>query len=151
NAMKTKRITTKALIKAAASAAIATLLAFSQTSVKAVPVTGVFIDDPRCDNPGSQTLVDEIGNGAFFPINESIQVQSGPTTIAICVPNDGIANDWIVQMTKARNQAWQELFFVANLGATVGNADGNMIDVVNAPGVTTDAFRIDAQGIDNHQ
>ena len=109
----------------------------------AVPVTAVYNEDPRCDPIISQTLSHELGEQQFFPINESFNPLVTPATFTVCVPDDNIANDWIVQITNTSGQAWQNLFFVADLGLTIGNADGNMIDPVLAPGVTTDAFRID--------
>lgn len=109
----------------------------------AVPVVAVYNEDPRCDPIISQTLSHELGEQQFFPINESFIPLVTPATFTVCVPDDLIQNDWIVQITNTSGQAWQNLFFVADLGLTIGNADGNMIDVINAPGVTTDAFRID--------
>jgi hypothetical protein len=119
----------------------------------AVPITGVYNEDPRCDIVPSQTLTHELGEQQFFPVNESIAVQVSHATFTVCVPDDGIANDWIIQMTNTSGVAWQNLFFVADLGLTIGNADGNMIDVVGAPGVVTDAFRIDGTvtpGVNNN-
>jgi hypothetical protein len=108
-----------------------------------VPVVANYLEDPRCDVLPSQALTHELGDLALFPLNESIFVQAVPTQVHICAPNDLIANDWQVDIVNTSGIAWQNLFFVGNLGMTIGNADGNMIDVVNAPGVVTDAFRID--------
>src|SRR5215212_4862313 len=128
------------LLAAAAASALALVAGRTAT---AVPITGVYLEDPRCDTIPQQTLLDELGNAAIFPINEGIVFQSQPVTFTVCVPDDLIQNDWVVTMTNVSGQAWRDLFFVADLGLRVGNADGNMIDVVNAPGVVTDAFRID--------
>ena len=135
--MKRTTKTLSVLSLAAASSLMAAQFSY------AVPITGVYIDDARCDPIVNQTLTHELGEKQFFPINESFTTVVSPATFTVCVPDDGIANDWIVQITNTSNQAWQNLFFVADLGLTIGNADGNMIDPVLAPGVTVDAFRID--------
>lgn len=137
-----KRTNSKSSVLSIATAAAAATLFTAQLSY-AVPVTGVYLEDPRCDVIPQQTLSHELGDGGFFPINESIQVSASPATFTVCVPNDGIQNDWIVMMTNTSGIAWRNLFFVADLGLTVGNADGSVFDAVNAPGVVTDAFRID--------
>lgn len=130
---------TKNLLTLAAAAA---LLLAAKVGY-AVPITGVYAEDPRCDTIPNQTLTHELGEQQFFPLNESFSVQVSPATFTVCVPDDGIANDWIVAMTNTSGVAWKNLFFVADLGLTIGNADGNMIDVIGAPGVVADAFRID--------
>lgn len=128
----------KRVLAAAALAAIA-----MTQRAGAVPVNGLYLEDPRCDNVPQQSLIDELGAASSFPINESIVVQTSPASFTVCAPNDGIQNDWIVQMTNVSGVAWKNLFFVANVGMSVGNADGSVVDVINAPGVATDAFRID--------
>lgn len=136
-----KRTTKNVSILSLATAAAGSLLAAHISY--AVPVTAAYAEDQRCDPIVSQTLTHELGEQQFFPLNESFQVSVSPAPSTVCVTNDGIANDWIVQITNTSGQAWQNLFFVADLGLKIGNADGSMIDVVNAPGVTADAFRID--------
>jgi hypothetical protein len=116
----------------------------------AVPVTGQYLEDPRCDPIPSQILTHEIGDILTFPLNEAIVYTVQPATFTVCVPDDGLPNDWTVTMTNASGQDWQDLFFVGDLGMRIGNSDGNFIDVVNAPGVITDAFRIDSAGINNN-
>jgi hypothetical protein len=135
--------TTKSLLTLAATTA---LLAAAKVSY-AVPVTAVYIEDQRCDTIPNQTLTHELGEQQFFPINESFAPVVSPATFTVCVQDDGIANDWIVQITNTSGIAWKDMFFVADLGLRVGNADGNMIDAVGQPGVVTDAFRIDSLGI----
>jgi hypothetical protein len=126
------------------TAALAAAASFAATrDAQAVPVTGVYTEDPRCDAIPSQTLTHELGEIQFFPLNEALIINVSPAPFTVCVPDDGIQNDWIVDIQNVSGQAWTNLFFVGDLGLTVGNADGNMIDVVNAPGVVTDAFRID--------
>jgi len=138
--------TTKSLLTLAATTA---LLAAAKIT-HAVPVTGVYLEDARCDNIPNQTLTHELGNAAIFPINEGIVYQVAPATFTVCVPDDGFANDWIVTMTNVSGVDWQDVFFVGDLGMRIGNSDGNMIDVVGAPGVVTDAFRIDSLGLNNN-
>jgi hypothetical protein len=136
-----------------ATAAASAVTAVATQVATAVPVTGQYLEDPRCDTIPSQVLTHELGDAATFPPNEAILIQVSPATFTVCVPDDNIQNDWIVQITNVSGQAWRDLFFVGDLGMRVGNADGNMIDVVNAPGVVTDAFRIDGTvtaGINNN-
>lgn len=109
----------------------------------AVPINGVYLDDARCDAIPNQALKHEIGDAAVFPINEGIIYTVSPAAFTVCVPNDGAPNDWIVNMTNVSGVAWRDLFFVTDLGVTVGNADGSVFDVAGAPGAITDAFRID--------
>lgn len=139
-------------VLAAAALAAISMLTASRTS-QGVPVNGLYTEDPRCDAIPTQTLTHELGRVPFFPLNEAIDVNVVPAQTTVCVPDDGIANDWIVQMTNISGVAWKNLFFVANQGMTIGNADGSMIDLIGAPGVTTDAFRIDGTvtaGINNN-
>ena len=139
------------LISSAAACGLA--LCAVANRADAVPINGLYIEDSRCDPIPTQSLTHELGNAAIFPPNEAILVQVTPANFTVCVPDDLIANDWVVSITNVSGIAWQDLFFVADLGLTVGNADGNMVDVVLAPGVTTDAFRIDGtvtNGINNN-
>jgi hypothetical protein len=104
----------------------------------------LYVDDPRCDVIAQQTLPDELGDAAIFPANESfVYIIQATPQVTVCVPDDGIANDWDVVMGNASTTAWQNLFFVGDLGTKVGNADGGMVDLTGAPGVITDSFRID--------
>ena len=135
--------TTKNLITLAATTALLTAAKLTH----AVPILGVYNEDPRCDAIPSQTLTHELGEVQFFPLNEAITVNISAAPFTVCVPDDGIANDWIIDMQNVSGIAWTDLFFVADLGLTIGNADGNVIDPVNAPGVAVDAFRIDSLGI----
>lgn len=138
-----------ALLTAAATTVLA--LTAANTS-RAVPVTGVYIEDPRCDVIPQQTLSHELGEGGFFPINESFKVNAvTPATFTVCVPDDGQANDWIVDITNTSGIAWTNLFFVADDQMFIGNADGTMLDPFGPPGIApTDAFRIDSVGLNNN-
>jgi hypothetical protein len=108
----------------------------------AVPVLGTYLEDQRCDPIPNQTLTHELGQVTFFPIDEALEIIATPVQQYVCVADDGIQNDWGIRITNISGQAWQNLFFVADLGLTVGNADGTVFD--GPPGVVpTDAFRID--------
>jgi hypothetical protein len=123
---------------------LAALSIFAPRTAGAVPVNGFYAEDGRCDAVPSQTLTHEIGDNSVFPIDESllIFVSQTPPTYA-CVGDDGAPNDFVVQITNLSNYQYSDLFLVMDTGITFGNADGNVIDVVNAPGVTADAMRID--------
>jgi hypothetical protein len=132
--------------RAAASVGLilAVALVGSARTASAVPVLGRYHEDPRCDVIANQQLTHELGVAAVFPINEAFLVNliNSPGT-AVCVPDDGLPNDWHVLITNVSGQSWTNLFFVADLGVKVGNADGSMEDLPGAPGILTDAFRID--------
>jgi hypothetical protein len=110
---------------------------------RAVPMPGNYVDDQRCDPVANTGLTHELGNVTVFPANEAFIVSVAPTNQTICVPNDGIANDWIVRIVNVSGIAWQDLFFVSDGGTTVGNADGVMFNPAIATAPPTDAFRID--------
>jgi hypothetical protein len=112
-------------------------------TASAVPISGLYIEDARCDTLPNMNLSHELGDASTFPANEAILVFVSPTNTTICVPNDGIANDWNVQITNVSGQAWQDLYFVANANNGVGNADGSVLDLSNAAIPPSDAFRID--------
>jgi hypothetical protein len=88
----------------------------------------------------------EIGDAALFPISDGILYHDHRANTPVGVADDGIANDWLVHMTNITGVAFRDLFFVADAGATIGNADGTIADTIGAPGVLSDAFRIDALG-----
>jgi hypothetical protein len=132
-----------------ALAAAATMFGAINTA-NAVPINGQYLEDPRCDTLPNQALRDELGQLAIFPLNESIEVNTQATTVTVCVANDGLANDWNVQIRNLSGQAWQDLFFVVDAGATLGNADGTIRDVAGAPTIFTDAMRIDSVGANNN-
>jgi MYXO-CTERM domain-containing protein len=141
----------KAVLFTAATCAIA--LPATQQTARAVPVNGQFIEDPRCDVVPSQFLTHELGQFGFFPINESFEWQFQPSNFTVCVPNDGLANDWNVQIRNTSGIPWMNLFFVVDVGSVYGNADGRLHDVNLAPGVFTDAMRIDGTvtaGVNNN-
>lgn len=48
-----------------------------------------------------------------------------------------------MQIINVSGQAWQDLFFVADLRLSIGNADGSAHDTAPLPGAIIDAFRID--------
>jgi len=132
-----------------AAATLTASIAFAASGAGAAPVNGHYVDDRRGDSFQSQTLTAELGDDAIFaPINAiDYHDHRLNTGIVIGVPDDGIANDWTVHMTNMSGQAWTNLFFVADKGAAIGNADGRVEDVIGAAGIFTDAFHIDVDGI----
>jgi PEP-CTERM motif len=113
--------------------------------VWAVPVQGGYTDTAACDTNGAQTLTDELGDSAVFPVDESLDITvtqaTFPSVNFACVADDGIANEWLVTITNVSNIAYTDLFYVADKGVTVGNADGVVEDLTLLG--TADAFRID--------
>lgn len=114
------------------------------TPAQAVPVTGRYQDvAAACDLVPNQILTHELGDATTFPLNEAVVVNVAPVNFTVCVPNDGLANDWVVQIRNVSGQAWRDLFFVVDNGASVGNYDGELDDLALAPNVFSQAFKID--------
>lgn len=126
------------------------LASFSQTA-SAILVQGQYVDDPlRCDNPANTTLTHELGEAAVFPIDEQLTIFVSSTQNTTCVGDDGAPNDWTVQIINVGSITWQDLYLVADITHSVGNADG-MAEDITLPGFA-DAFRIDGTvtaGINN--
>jgi hypothetical protein len=136
-----KRQSLKNVLIAAAAVAIS-----GATIAGANPVAGQFVNDSRGDAIADLMLVREIGDAQLFPIGDAIFYHDHRAISPVGVADDGIANDWTVHMTNVSGQAFTNLFFVADVGATIGNADGTIEDTIGAPGVRSDAFRIDSLG-----
>ena len=117
---------------------------FTAEPASAVPITGAYVDDIRADVVPNQAVTHELGDIVIFPLNEAIQYGVTATTTYVAVPDDLNLNDWKVTMINNSGVAWQDLFFVVDVGGVVGNADGTLEDSVGASGVFTDAFRIDS-------
>ncbi|CAN5587715.1 hypothetical protein BH09PLA1_BH09PLA1_21340 [soil metagenome] len=128
-------------------AGIAATLAIAGSTAGANPVAGKFVNDARGDTLADLMLTREIGDVLLFPAADAIAYHDHRASFPVGVADDGIANDWTVHMTNVSGQAWRDLFFVADAGATIGNADGLIEDTLAAPGQRTDAFRIDALGV----
>lgn len=128
-------------------AAVAGASASFVPSAEARPTSGQYVEDARGDAVPSQALTNELGDANLFPAFEALVYHDHRAYTYTGVPDDGLFNDWTVHLTNVSGQAWKDLFFVADLGVTIGNADGRVEDVLGAPGVLTDAFRIDSVGI----
>jgi hypothetical protein len=129
--------------RALALATLPVLLLGGAQTASALAVNGLYIDDPRCDSHPTQNLPHEIGETLAFPIDERISVVVSPALSYACVGDDGAPNDFVVMMTNLSSYAYVDLFFVADAGISIGNADGMVVDLIGAPGITADAFRID--------
>jgi hypothetical protein len=127
-------------------AAIAGASSFATPSAEARPASGQYVEDARGDAIASRPLSNELGDATLFPTFEAIAYHDHRSNFYPGVADYGIFNDWTVHLTNVSGQAWKDLFFVADLGATIGNADGRVEDLGGAPGVLTDAFRIDSAG-----
>ena len=121
-------------------------VAMTSAVANANPVAGQFTNDSRGDAIADLMLNREIGDSALFPIPDGILYHDHRAIQTVGVADDGIANDWLVHITNITGQSFGNLFFVADVGATIGNADGTIADTIGAPGVPTDAFHIDALG-----
>ena len=127
------------------------LAAMPAAPLLAVPIQGRFLDDPtHCDIVPDTQLTHELGDAPVFPVDEQLLFSITKTVVTVCVPDDGIANDWDIRITNIGSIAWTDVFFVADEGInfSLGNWDGYVEDLT-APGLTW-AFRIDAVGTNNN-
>lgn len=124
--------------------ALAALFLAGPRTAIAVPVNGSYVEDPlRCDVQANQNIGHEIGETTAFPIDERIAVYVSAVNTYRCVGDDNAPNDFSVRITNLSPYAYTDLFFVADSGILIGNADGTVEDVLGAPGIFADAFRID--------
>jgi len=97
--------------------------AMNAINANANPVAGQFVNDSRGDAFADIMLNVEIGDANLFPIGDAILYHDHRANTPVGVADDGIANDWTVHMTNVTGVAFRDLFFVADVGATIGNAD----------------------------
>jgi len=114
-------------------------------SAYANPISEFFLDDMRCDGLFDHPVSEELGvNPAFpgdFPVAEEITSSLEPGVV-ICVAGDGDpTNDYNVTITNVSPFDYIDVFFVGDIGVTIGNADGAMC------GGMCDAFLIDPFGV----
>ncbi len=114
----------------------------------AFPVQGVYQDLVGvCDDHGTQEIVEELGTSPFFPLDELISASSTPTSIPACPPSDSpsIPNSVLI-ITNLSGRSWTDLFYVADPETMISNPDG-LATSFAAPGIATQAFRIDTLGV----
>ena len=128
---------------------VATVLASLSSSTFANPIVGHFIDDSRGQALPDQMLTNELGDATMFTISDALVYHDHRDSGPMAVPDDGIGNDWTVHIENVSGRWWRSLFFVADLGATIGNADGTVEDMAGAIGVMTDAFQIHTGGVNS--
>lgn len=128
-----------------------TLFSFS-ASVWAVPMPGTFQPGTLCDGPNltSFELTHELGDGPAanpFPIDERIAVTVTPSQdprLFECVADDGVSNDFIVNIQNTSTWIWEDLYLVTDeFGGILGQYDGSMTNPAFPTDPDTPAFRID--------
>jgi len=118
------------------------LVAVSGGPAHAVPGNNPFVEDARCDAiVPAPTMNHELGINPPFPLGETISVTvSNPGIFGSCASHpNGVPPDYQVSITNLSGKSWFDVFFVADAGNAVGNADGTILG--------GDAFRIDNFGI----
>lgn len=90
-------------------------------------------EDARCDTHSSQNLAHEIGETTAFPIDERIAVFVSPAFTYACVGDDGFPIDFVVPITDLGPYSSTDLFFVADSAISIGNAEGMVMDLIDAP------------------
>ena len=130
-----------------ASPGLGLALVLTAGPAAAVPVTAGYIDDPTtCDSHAPITLGHELGDVATFPLDEALAItvtQAAIPSHFSCAGDDGIPNEWIVRMTNLSAFDYTDLFFVADVGASIGNVDGFISDLLLPGSSPGQAFRID--------
>ena len=101
---------------------------FGAATANGEPVSGQFVNDSRGDAIADIQLPRELGDSQFFQISDALLYHDHRATRVVGVADDGIANDWLVHITNITGQTFSNLFFVADAGATIGNADGTVED-----------------------
>lgn len=126
------------------AAALALAFLTASPPAAAIPGTYVFVDDGRCD-PHTITLTHELGEAPAFPLDELISATGLTLELPFTCTTAGppgdppVPNDKIITITNLSPFAWVDLFFVADDGIFIGNADGTIKG--------GDAFKIDTVGI----
>ena len=116
-----------------------------------VAVNGTYVDTTDCDLHGTKTFGHELGNIADgFPIDEALAVNVQQSPQLVCVGDDGVPNEWQVDITNLSSFRYKDLFFVADEDIGIGNMDGTMTDASFSPPIPTAAFRIDNLGQNNN-
>ena len=131
---------------------IATFVGIATAPAVAEPIQGLFVDDPNhCDSYADYNLTHELGDSAVFPADESIFYDAKNMDVFVCVPDDGISNDYEIRMQNLSGVAWEDVTFVVDEGVNfaLGNYDGSVVDLTSATGDSTLAFRIDSVGGNN--
>ncbi len=114
----------------------------------AFPVQGVYEDIVGfCDDHGTQEIVEELGTGPLFPLDELISAFATPTSIPACPPSDDpMTPNAVLVITNLSGRSWTDLFYVADPETMISNPDGRAMSFA-APGIETQAFRIDTLGV----
>ena len=125
---------------------VLTALVLSAGIAAANPVDGNYTDGPRCDNHGNLRAIEELGTGPLFPDDELIEATWTITQESACAGSDNpdMANA-LVSMRNLSQRYWDNLFYVADPETSFTNIDGSAMSFA-APGVRTEAFRIDFVG-----
>lgn len=123
-------------------ATIAIVLSMMIRTAGAVPIEASYFSGGPCDVlPVFVPLTHELGEFGGFPVDELILSVAGGGSV-VCVADDGDSfNDFEVLITNLSPHTWTDLFFVADLGNTVGNADGFIAETGQF------AFKIDSVGV----
>lgn len=109
------------------------------------PVDGEYSDGPLCDNHGFLRAIEELGTSPF-PQDELIDATWQPTNLVACsMTDDPSFPNALVTIVNLSGRYWDNLFYVADPETSFSNVDGLAMSYA-APGVVTEAFRIDWVG-----
>jgi hypothetical protein len=133
-----------------ASTIALTTLVLASGIASANPVDGEYNDGPFCDNHGFLNAIEELGTGPLFPADELISAVWTLTQTPACgATDDPTMPNALVEITNLTGTYWDNLFYVADPETSFSNVDGLAMSYA-APGVITEAFRIDAVGVNRN-
>jgi hypothetical protein len=114
------------------------------------PVDGLYSDLAHCDNHGFLRAVEELGEGPLFPQDELISTTWVLTNQSACpASDDPNMPNVLVEMVNLSGRDWTNLFYVADPMTGLSNVDG-LAESFAAPGIRTEAFRIDSVGLNRN-
>ncbi len=109
-------------------------------------VDGNYFDRPSCDNHGSRSATEELGDPAVFSAGQQIEHVSTFVSTSACAATDNpnLINSLVV-MTNLTHRTWRDLYYVGDPSTVFSNVDGvGDAGVSNLDGL---AFRIDSIGV----
>ncbi len=122
------------------------VLVISASRLSADQVSGNYFDRPSCDNHGSRSATEELGDPTVFSASQQIQHVSTFVSMPACPATDdpNLPNSLVV-ITNLTNRTWRDLYYVGDPSTVFTNVDG-----VGDAGVSILdglAFRIDSIGV----
>ncbi len=127
--------------------AILANVVFASSTAFALPTQVAFIDTPQCDPLFIPTNVEEIGDAAVFPPDESLLHADLGLANPVCLPTDNpTIPDALVSITNVTTKNFSDVWYVADRDTSITNFDGEANDIAFFP-PGQEAFHIDRVGL----